>query len=128
MASKTEAVNGAPPESRLKFATEVKPELPTDVEGVKATLAAGGLENRMLGKIRDDAYYTLIATCGGAIETREAILDRVVPQGHLQPLNFQFYAGWDDPVEWQVLSFGTNGIWKPLATGNITDDCEVITD
>ena len=112
-------------EPGLTFVTVGTPEPSNDVKSVKATLTAGDMENRFLGKTKDEPYYMTIKNCGGAVELRRAILREVVPREHTGPLPFEFFASWGDPVHWHILSPSRGGVWDVSAAGSISSECTV---
>ena len=115
-------------QSRLTFATADAPGENPDVEAVKATLTAAGLDSAFTGRSRDDVYYAQFASCGGVTEIRDAILERSVPDDHTGSLNFQFSAAWHAPIAWQIFSLTKNGTWEVLVSGTITAECEVVKE
>ena len=99
------------------------------MESVKATLTAASMQNRIAGKTPDESYYALIHHCGGAVEMRQSIIDETVAPQHRERLQFEFFAAYQDPINWWVWhSANPEAVRKIIASGSIGQDCVVSVD
>ena len=125
--------------SPLRFVPTATPD--TSLDEVKAAVEAAGLRG-LGGRAIDDSFYALVAECGGAIPTRDSIIETMIPpdllvdrggwyvqsEDLLYPVKMQLIQGWEHTIEWSVMVRTRNGVWQVTASGNITDDCEVNTE
>ena len=139
--------DGQPEHPRgLRFATPATDPM-AQYDDVKAELEDTGLVGLgFLGKSKDEAFYALVANCGGPIEIRDALIKGAVTNEQLVkdaadenwymqkdgawvPLRVELYQGWKYNIQWNVYDRPrSGGIWETVAGGYITDSCQVYAE
>ena len=143
-------------ETSLIFVPTSTPEPETSLDNVKSELDTPGI--LFMGpRAASRSFYLLLDKCGGPIEIRDSIVQKMVPSTRLlqtednryfllgeesiwgirggplgmymYPIRFDLGWGWGNEavITWSVRAVGSGDLYHSIAGGSITDNCEVVT-